>query len=222
MGSKGSNTKGTAADRRAKIEELRRAEKARERRYRILTITSCTVIVAGLAVGGYFLMDAGDKKEKKQTKVTSQTVRTGTFHGMTTWKGLTQTHVRGKVDYAMSPPVGGDHNQVWQNCSGDVYAKPLENEYAVHALEHGAVWVTYTDKADAKDLATLKTRVRNTPYSLMSPYPEQKSPIILNAWGHQLPIEKASDPQVAAFFKKFVQGDQTPEPGAACTGGKPS
>ncbi|MCP9212946.1 DUF3105 domain-containing protein [Streptomyces cucumeris] len=222
MGSKGSNTKGTAADRRAKIEELRRAEKARERRYRILTITSCTVIVAGLAVGGYFLMDTGDKKEKKQTKVTSQTVRTGTFHGMTTWKGLTQTHVRGKVDYAMSPPVGGDHNQVWQNCSGDVYPKPLENEYAVHALEHGAVWVTYTDKADAKDLTALKTRVRNTPYSLMSPYPDQKSPIILNAWGHQLPVEKASDPQVAAFFKKFVQGDQTPEPGAACTGGKPS
>ncbi|MEU8826014.1 DUF3105 domain-containing protein [Streptomyces sp. NPDC048636] len=222
MASKGSKTKGAAADRRAKIEELRRAEKARERRYRILTITSCTVIVAGLAVGGYFLVGAGDKKEEKQSKVTSQTVRSGTFKGMTTWKGLTQTHVRGKVKYAMSPPVGGNHNQVWQNCSGDVYDKPLENEYAVHSLEHGAVWVTYTDKVPAKDLATLKARVEKTPYSLMSPYPEQKSPIVLNAWGSQLKIDKASDPRVAAFFKKFVQGDQTPEPGAACTGGKPS
>ncbi|QKV93674.1 DUF3105 domain-containing protein [Streptomyces sp. NA02950] len=220
MGSKGSKTKGAASDRRAKIEELRRAEKARERRYRILTITSCTVIVAGLAVGGYFLVDTGDKDEK--TKVTSQTVRTGTFKGMTTWKGLTQTHVRGKVKYAMSPPVGGDHNQVWQNCSGDVYDKPLENEHAVHSLEHGAVWVTYTDKASAKDVATLKARVERTQYSLMSPYPGQKSPIILNAWGHQLKIDKASDPRVAAFFSTFVQGDQTPEPGAACTGGKPS
>ncbi|MBL1096125.1 DUF3105 domain-containing protein [Streptomyces coffeae] len=222
MGSKGSKTKGTAAERRAKIEELRRKEKARERRYRILTITSVTVIVAGLAVGGYFLVDAGDKNEKKQTKVTSQTVRSGTFKGMTSWKGLTQTHVQGKVKYAMSPPVGGDHNQVWQNCSGDVYNKPLENEHAVHSLEHGAVWVTYTDKAPAKDVAALKARVEKTQYSLMSPYPDQKSPLMLNAWGHQLKIDKASDPRVAEFFKKFVQGDQTPEPGAACTGGKPS
>ncbi|MET7761988.1 DUF3105 domain-containing protein [Streptomyces sp. NPDC005336] len=222
MGSKGPKTKGAAADRRAKIEELRRAEKARERRYRILTITSCTVIVAGLAVGGYFLVDTGNKEEKKKTEVRSQVVKSGTFKGMTTWTGLTQTHVRGKVAYKMSPPVGGDHNQVWQNCDGDVYTKPLTKENAVHALEHGAVWVTYTDKASAKDIATLKARVEKTPYSLMSPYRDQDAPIVLNAWGNQLDIQKASDPRVAAFFKKFVQGKQTPEPGAACTGGKPS
>ncbi|MBI0297807.1 DUF3105 domain-containing protein [Streptomyces sp. PRKS01-29] len=222
MGSKGSKTKGTAADRRAKIEELRRAEKARERRYRIITITSVTVIVAGLAVGGYFLVDASDKKEKKEAKVTSSVVRTGEFKGMKTWKNLGRTHVQGTVKYAMSPPVGGDHNQVWQNCNGDVYTKPLTNENAVHSLEHGAVWVTYTDKASKEDIATLSARVKKTPYSLMSPYQDQDAPIVLNAWGNQLDIRKASDPRVADFFKKFVQGKQTPEPGAYCTNGKTS
>ncbi|GAA2291439.1 DUF3105 domain-containing protein [Streptomyces violaceusniger] len=222
MGSKGSKTKGAAADRRAKIEELRRAEKARERRYRIITITSVTVIVAGLAVGGYFLVDASDKKEEKEAKVTSSVVQTGEFKGMKTWKNLGRTHVQGTVKYAMSPPVGGNHNQVWQNCNGDVYAKPLTKENAVHSLEHGAVWVTYTDKASKEDIAALSERVKKTPYSMMSPYQEQDSPIVLNAWGNQLDVRHASDPRVADFFKKFVQGKQTPEPGAYCTNGKTS
>ncbi|WAP57223.1 DUF3105 domain-containing protein [Streptomyces sp. S465] len=222
MGSKGSKTKAGAADRRAKIEELRRAEKARERRYRIITITSCVVIVAGLAVGGYFLIDEGDKKDEKEAKVTSSVVKTGEFKSMRTWQNLGRTHVEGTVDYAMSPPVGGNHNQVWQNCNGDVYTKPLTKENAVHSLEHGAVWVTYTDKASKEDIATLKERVEKTPYSMMSPYQDQDAPIVLNAWGNQLDIQEASDPRVAAFFKKFVQGKQTPEPGAYCTNGKSS
>jgi len=221
MASKGSKTKG-AAERRAKIEELRRAEKARERRYRIITITSCTVIVAGLAVGGFLLVDAGNKKEEKATKVSSSVVKSGEFKGMTTWKNLGRTHVGDSVKYAMSPPVGGNHNQVWQNCDGDVYTKPLTKENAVHSLEHGAVWVTYNDKASKEDVATLKARVEKTKYSLMSPYEDQSAPIVLNAWGNQLKIQKASDPRVAAFFKKFVQGKQTPEPNAYCTNGKSS
>ena len=222
MASKGPKTKGAAADRRAKIEELRRAEKARERRYRIITITSCTVIVAALAVGGFFLVDAGIEKEEKATKVSSSVVKTGEFKGMKTWKNLGRTHVGGTVKYAMSPPVGGNHSQVWQNCNGDVYTKPLAKENAVHSLEHGAVWVTYSDKASKEDIAALTDRVKKTPYSLLSPYQEQEAPIVLNAWGNQLKVEKASDPRVATFFKKFVQGKQTPEPNAYCTNGKSS
>ncbi|MES4907014.1 MULTISPECIES: DUF3105 domain-containing protein [unclassified Streptomyces] len=220
MASKGSKTKNAAAARREKIEELRRAERARDRRYRIITIVSCTVIVVGLVVGGYFIIDATKEKDEKAKAVTMSTVKTGTFKGMKTWKNLGRTHVEGKVDYPMSPPVGGNHNQVWQNCNGDVYDKPITNENAVHALEHGAVWVTYTDKAPAKDITALEKRVKATPYSLMSPYQDQDGPILLNAWGVQLKVDSADDPRVAKFFEEYVQGKQTPEKGAACTGGK--
>ncbi|MFI1334105.1 DUF3105 domain-containing protein [Streptomyces sp. NPDC020845] len=220
MASKGSKTKNAAAARREKIEELRRAERARDRRYRIITIVSCTVIVVGLVVGGYFIIDATKEKDEKAKAVTMTTVKTGTFKGMKTWKNLGRTHVDGKVDYPMSPPVGGNHNQVWQNCNGDVYDKPIANENAVHSLEHGSVWVTYTDKAAAKDITALEKRVKATPYSLMSPYQNQDGPILLNAWGTQLKVDSADDPRVAKFFEEYVQGKQTPEKGAACTGGK--
>ncbi len=61
----------------------------------------------------------------------------------------TANHVEGAVDYAQTPPVGGDHNAVWLNCG--IYDQPVPDENAVHALEHGAVWVTYDAAAVSGD-----------------------------------------------------------------------
>lgn len=95
----------------------------------------------------------------------------------------------------------------------------MADENAVHALEHGAVWVTYTGKADKADVDALAAKVKKTPYSLMSPYANQDAPLILSAWGHQVAVKSAKDPEVDKFFAAYVQGRQTPEPGASCTGG---
>ncbi|WP_329342276.1 DUF3105 domain-containing protein [Streptomyces sp. NBC_00663] len=209
---KSRNTNGSKADaRRARVEEQRRAEQARERRNRIITIAASTAILAGLVGGGWYLIDAADAEEQAQAAPVS---------GEKSWSKLSQTHVDTAVDYPMTPPVGGDHAPVWQNCNGDVYSDPIQNENAVHSLEHGAVWITYNDKAADTDVKSLSGKVATTPYTLMSPYPDQSSPITLSAWGHQLNVTKGSDPRVGEFLEKYVQGSQTPEPGAACTGGK--
>ena len=55
---------------------------------------------------------------------------------------LTAEHVSGVLEYEVMPPVGGNHNDYWQNCNGMVYDAPIAKEHAVHSLEHGAVWVT--------------------------------------------------------------------------------
>jgi len=223
-----SGNKSSGAARRARIEEMRRAEQAREKRNRILTIGASVVVVAGLIVGGVFVVksQSGDngKKDTASDGKGGNSGDSGHFvtgkDGVRTWTGkLSRTHVTGTVNYPMRPPVGGNHNQVWLNCNGDVYTKAVHDENAVHALEHGAVWVTYTDKAKKSDVDTLAAKVKQTPYSLMSPYTNQTSPIELSAWGHQLSVTSASDPKVAKFFETYVQGKQTPEPGASCTGG---
>ncbi|MFJ9905264.1 DUF3105 domain-containing protein [Streptomyces sp. NPDC101152] len=219
-------SKSTSAARKARIEEMRRAEKARERRGRILTIGASVVVVAGLVVGGVVLVQhQSDKKNTaSDAKSGGSSGDAGHFvtgkDGVRTWTGnLSRNHVAGTVSYPMHPPVGGNHNPVWLNCNGDVYTKPVKDENAVHALEHGAVWVTYTDKATKSDVGTLAAKVKQTPYSLMSPYTNQSAPIELSAWGHQLSVTSANDPKVAQFFQTYVQGKQTPEPGASCTGG---
>jgi hypothetical protein len=210
-----------SASRKARIEEMRRAEKARERRNRILTITASVVIVGGLVAGGAVLINSqsGDDSSTSSDAKGSGKFETGK-DGVRTWSTkLSQNHVNGDVKYPMNPPVGGDHNQVWMNCNGDVYTKAIKNVNAVHSLEHGAVWVTYNSKASDADVKALAEKVKKTPYSLMSPVENQKDPIMLSAWGKQRTVTSASDPNVDKFFSEFVQGKQTPEPGAACTNG---
>ncbi|WP_221350665.1 DUF3105 domain-containing protein [Streptomyces beigongshangae] len=208
--------KSAATARKARIEEMRRAEKARERRNRILTITVSTAIVAGLVgFGAYYINDANEKDARQQAAA-KKPVR-----GEKTWdaKKLSQNHVTKSVSYPMNPPVGGDHHQAWMTCDGSVYTKAIPNENAVHSLEHGAVWITYNDKAADADVKTLADKVGRTPYTLMSPVEDQAGALMLSAWGKQLTVEKASDPRVRQFLTKYVQGPQTPEPGAACTNG---
>ncbi|WP_327314599.1 DUF3105 domain-containing protein [Streptomyces sp. NBC_01235] len=219
----GSANKTSSAARKARIEEMRRAEQARERRNRLLTITGSVVAVAALVTGGVFVVksQSGDDSSSAADSKSSGHFVTGS-DGVRTWKGtLGRTHVAKTVKYPVEPPVGGDHNQVWMNCNGDVYTKALNNMNAVHSLEHGAVWVTYNSKASKADIAALAAKVKKTPYTLMSPDDAQADPIMLTAWGHQRTVTSASDANVDKFFAKFVQGEQTPEPGAACTGGLP-
>ncbi|MFK4146672.1 DUF3105 domain-containing protein [Streptomyces sp. NPDC004065] len=228
--------------RRAHIEEMRRSQQARRRRTRLLAIAAGVAVAAGLAVGGVVLVQArsGDDKPPSAKGMDgsggdgrSRTrggagggAKGGSGHfvtgadGVRTWKGeLGRTHTAKPVTYPMEPPVGGDHNPVWQNCDGKVYTEPVRNENAVHALEHGAVWVTYNDRAPKADVAALAAKVRATPYTLMSPDQDQKDPIMLSAWGHQRTVKGAGDPDVDRFLARFVQGAQTPEPGATCSGG---
>ncbi|MFI6373354.1 DUF3105 domain-containing protein [Streptomyces sp. NPDC050546] len=208
--------KAAAVSRKARIEEMRRAERARERRNRVITITLSTVIVAGLAGFGAYALNKAEEKDEQQAAAAKKPVR-----GEKTWdaKKLGRNHVQAAVDYPMNPPVGGDHNQAWMTCDGTVYTKAIGKENAVHSLEHGAVWVTYNDKAADADIKALGDKVSRTPYTLMSPVDDQSGTITLSAWGYQLTVDKASDPRVEQFLTKYVQGAQTPEPGAACTNG---
>ncbi|MCT9082813.1 DUF3105 domain-containing protein [Streptomyces fulvoviolaceus] len=217
----GTANKSSNATRKARIEEMRRAEQARERRNRILTIAASVVVVAGLVAGGVVLVRS---QSDDDSSTAADSKNTGRFvtgkDGVKTWSTkLSQTHVTKTVKYPVEPPVGGDHDKVWMNCNGDVYTKAINNMNAVHSLEHGAVWVTYTSKASKADVAALAEKVKKTPYTLMSPDDKQADPIMLTAWGNQRTVTGADDPNVDKFFEKFVQGEQTPEPGAACTGG---
>ncbi|WP_406418859.1 DUF3105 domain-containing protein [Streptomyces sp. NBC_00873] len=218
-------------DRRTRIEQMRNSDRARDRRSRALAIGLSALVVAGLvAFGSYALLDRSEAADKKDAVAADEATASPAekkvlaaepIEGLKTWdaKKLTRNHVTKTVTYPMKPPVGGDHSPVWMNCDGEVYKKAIPDMNAVHSLEHGSVWVTYTDKAPAADVAELAALVGKTPYSLMSPYKDQAGTIMLSAWGKQVTVDSADDPRVGRFFAKFVQGEQTPEPGAACTGG---
>jgi hypothetical protein len=126
-------------------------------------------------------------------------------------------HTQGDVDYAQTPPAGGAHNDVWQNCG--FYDEPITDEVAVHSLEHGAVWITYTPDVPQDEIERLRDLSEGNDFVLVSPYPDQGSPVVATAWGKQLSLESAEDSNLERFINAYSQGPQTPEPGALCTSG---
>lgn len=185
-----------------------------------------TVALAAAGLGACILTAAPDASASLPFPTDSSESRIdpdkANIKGEKVYRGLTRGHTEGRVDYSdgPTPPVGGPHHPTWQNANGDVYTRPLRNEHAVHTLEHGAVWVTYSRSATEQDIRKLRAEVEGIPYRFMSPVPGQDSPVTLTAWGHQLSLPSAQDSRIGAFFDAYVQGPQAPEEGAPVTGGR--
>jgi len=197
------STGGTRAERAARVAAMQRAEKKRASRRRALLIAVPTVVVLGVAGG--------------VTAVLANQPGPPSLAAVKTFSYPASQHTTEEQTYTENPPVGGPHNPQWLNCG--VYDAPVPNENAVHSMEHGAVWITYAPDLPADAVDTLKQDVSGDAYTVLSPYPGLPSPIVLSAWNNQLQVTDAEDPRIDAFLAKFVQGAQTPEPGALCSNG---
>ncbi len=127
-------------------------------------------------------------------------------------------HVTKTVKYNTTPPTGGDHSAYWADCDGTVYPNAIANENAVHPLEHGAVWVTYGPGLDSTKVDTLAKDVSGQNYVFMSPYPDLKSTVSLQAWGYQLFVDSVTDPRISQFIATLANNTAiAPEPGGSCS-----
>lgn len=124
-----------------------------------------------------------------------------------------------RVAYDQSPPFGGPHDEQWADCTGWVYPQAIRTENAVHSLEHGAVWIAYNpDQVSGAALDTLKAKVENQSYMMMSPYPGLDRPIAVLSWGHQLKVDSADDERIDQFIWALRTNRFThPEVGATCS-----
>ena len=120
------------------------------------------------------------------------------------------------IDFGGLPPIGGPHRSIWQNCG--IYREPVLPEYAVHSLEHGTVWITYHPELPQGEIDNLEVAARGQSLMLVSPYPDQASPVVMTAWGVQLELEDGFDERVDTFINRY-RGRQGPEAGASCSGG---
>ena len=199
--------KKTANARQERLEAARKEQQAAEKKKAFVLYGAAAAAVV-LIAGAVFWAIANDEGRKIASS--------GTIEGVQTYEYEAAKHTEAPVEYAESPPVGGEHRSSWLNCG--VYDKPVPNEYAVHSLEHGAVWITYSPDLPADQVDKLKDLTPST-YAVLSPYEDMDTPIAISAWGHQLTVDSADDARLGAFIKEYRQGPQTPEPGAACTGG---
>ena len=202
-----SKKKQPASARDARLAQARKEQQAAERRRTTLLVGAAAVVIAAIVgMVGWAILSEADEREAA-----------GNLEAVKEYDYEGGAHVQGEVDYTESPPVGGEHAPVWLNCG--VYDEPAPSENAVHSLEHGAVWVTYDPSLSEDAVETLEETLPDT-YTLLSPYEgEMPSKIVASAWGVQLELDSADDPRLKGFIEEYRQGPQTPEPGAACTGG---
>ena len=166
-------------------------------------------VVAAVIIGGFITLAVIDSRQRAASTPPGDVE--------TVDVGPTRQHTEEDVNYKQSPPAGGDHNPVWQNCG--YYDEPVRNETAVHSLEHGAVWITYSPDLPNDQLNVLRERATNETYLLVSPMEDLPSPVVASSWGKQVQLEDAESEDLDRFIRAFREGPDTPEPGAACTGG---
>ncbi|KOX18352.1 hypothetical protein ADL05_07060 [Nocardiopsis sp. NRRL B-16309] len=177
-----------------------------ERRKKILTISGISLaaaLVLGLLAFAIFM----EIRSRNISGVEEYTV--GSY---------AHVDVGQQVDYEQSPPVGGDHWAYWQNCG--VYDQALTNEFAVHSLEHGAVWITYEPGLPQDEIDALNSLYSPGDYLVISPFEgEMDAPIVASSWGRQVTADTADDQDLTRFAQLYERGQDVPEPGASCSGG---
>lgn len=201
------------------VAQLRASHEARETRRRVIVIAVTAVVALGLVAVVWAVLAGESKRIAVVEQAASQPIE-----DVKETTELTAEHVESvpeptpaEPEGTVLPPVGGPHDAVVQNCG--VYTEPIASAKAVHSLEHGAVWITYRSGLDQQQVDELTSLAKAREYTLLSPMDSLGAPVVLTAWGIQLELDDAADPRVEPFLAKYIQGEQTPEPGAPCTGG---
>ncbi len=121
-----------------------------------------------------------------------------------------------QIPFGERPPMGGPHNPSWQNCG--IYDTPVEAQYAIHSMEHGAIWITYPPDLSVDEVEVLEDLALANGRILLSPYPEQTSRVVLTAWDLQLELDSVTDERLEQFVDRYIN-TRGPERGASCEGG---
>jgi len=190
--------------------------------------TIAAVLVIVLLAGGVFGYAYVKNQDKKDREAAAAKWRPGKANQdpskaidgivIKDYKGAQHVDRDEKVAYDLTPPAGGPHDYVWADCTGVVYKAPVRSENLVHALEHGAIWIAYNaDKVNGAALDKLKEKVTGQPKMILSPYPNLDKPISLQAWGHQLKLDNASDERIDHFVASLRQNQYVaPEYSSSC------
>ncbi|MFF1385659.1 DUF3105 domain-containing protein [Arthrobacter sp. NPDC058288] len=199
-------------ERQALLKALQAKQRAADRRRAWLIYGTGAVLVAAL-IGAVTFVVVGEVRQREETKAAAARP----VDGEQDFPDQSRNHTSEPVSYPRTPATGGDHAPVWTNCG--IYTTAVQQTQAVHSLEHGAVWLSYRPDLAKDQIAELTSLAGGQDYLLLSPVPDQASPVTVTAWGKQLSVDKSSDERIGAFIRKYRQGPQTPEPGAVCTGG---
>ncbi len=124
------------------------------------------------------------------------------------------THVTNVSELQITPgqpPAGGP--MFPQTTRQGVYDNPIPDGNAIHSLEHGLVWISYSpdlvDDATVSALEDIAGDFRRD--VIVSPRPDNAMPIAAVSWGRILRLDEIDAEQIRAFVS--TNRNRSPEPG---------
>ena len=201
--------------RRAEKVAALKAKQKKEKRGRVLAIVlSVTAVVAVLGIV-ITVVVTNATRPPVQAPLTASERAAIEIEGEETFTGIDPTHTTDPVQYDVIPPAGGPHNPSWLNCG--IYEEEQPLEYAVHSLEHGAVWLAYDpEQVDEATIDALRTLAPDR-HAIVSPIAGLESPIIASAWGARLQTDDPADERLQQFIDKYWLSPAAPEPNGLCS-----
>ncbi len=122
-----------------------------------------------------------------------------------------QTHItpgQSHDSYNSNPPTSGPH--LAQQANWGVYSTPLQDEQAIHNLEHGGIWISYKD-IDDQTKAQLETIAKaNSGSVIMSPRDGNDAKIVLASWTRMEKLDGYDEGKILEFIKS--NKNKSPEP----------
>ena len=163
---------------------------------------------------------AGDDGDRSGATLRSENVVAGDadegIDGVQSIRVGEPDHTAADVDYGLTPPAGGAHDQVWANCG--FYDEPVDDEHIVHDLEHGAVWLAYSPDLDGFERKLIQAQARANPKVIATPYLGlvEGEAVVATAWARQLRLDAVDDARLVEFVAQYLDGSQAPEAGVTC------
>ncbi len=193
-----SNRKAETAERQARLAAIQAAQrKGERRRTTIIAAVVGVVVLALIGVTLFVVIDQNRRNADLERSVQND------IPGVETFTDLTANHVESDVEYAQNPPVGGDHNAVWQNCG--VYSQPVARRSTPSTRSSTAPSGSPTTRRSPADqVELLDAQAASNNYVLVTPRDDLPTPVVASAWGLQLQLEDASDERLATFVRKYV------------------
>lgn len=109
--------------------------------------------------------------------------------------------------YNSNPPTSGPHYA--QPANWGVYQIELPDEQVIHNLEHGGIWISYTDIDDTTKMA-LENIAKSRSKIIVTPRSKNDAPITLASWGKLQKFQTLDEQAIQVFIE--ANSNKSPEP----------
>jgi thiol-disulfide isomerase/thioredoxin len=141
----------------------------------------------------------------------AQTATSGTDRPGTSYDIQPAEHIQPGADhppYNSNPPTSGWHYP--QQAAWDFYTEELPDERVVHNLEHGGIWIAYTN-VSATPRSKLREIAKEYPQSvIVTQRSANDAPIAVASWGQLMELQSFDRPRIVEFIEQ--NRNHSPEP----------